>query len=402
MLHEQVRGQLETNMARVCPDNAHPQRCLLGQCIHHFLTDCGGHGDECVCIANPNGQQDCVIYDSLAGGVQTGPNIFTTLSALRYAGASGNLSWLAARMPLLRSMIDFLEPLYDSDVGLFLVPGSLQIDVFVRANFTSDSNAMFIILFELFADAEAAVGNATGAAACMARAAALRAGLNTYLMSPDGDHYCTQSDKRADGSVAICARDFVDYDANAIAIAARVPPTAAAANKIFARMDGGKCTHAGRATYVSEKFYDKDNCVGGNTGDSAVAMGRIGWQDALARQAVGDAAAQDVFTNVLLGPLQRDALSRTWLPERFNCDVSFRRPDPRSSRRRRLLSPLPHPASVLFSPTPCALSGDGCPQPVLFRVPRRGQLDSLRGQVRHQHADDQGARQPADPAGRRV
>jgi hypothetical protein len=179
---------------------------------------------------------------------------------------------------------------------------------------------MFIILFELFADAEAFVGNATGAAACVARAAALRAGMNAHLLAPEGDHYCTQSDRAADGSIVKCARDFVDYDANAIAIAARVPPTAAAANAIFARMDGGKCTHAGRATYVSEKFYDKANCVGGNTGDSAVAMGRIAWQDALARQAVGDAAAARTFADVLLAPLQADVLRRTWLPERFNCD----------------------------------------------------------------------------------
>ena len=319
-LHEQVRGQLETNMARVCPDNAHPDRCIAGQCIHHFTDNCNGQGAECYCVDNPNGVRDCVFYDSIAGGVQTGPNIFTTLAALRYAGASGNQAWLAARMPQLRSMIDFLEPLYDTAVGLYNVPGSLQIDVFIRANFTADSNAMFIILFELFADAETSVGNATGAAFCTGRAAALRVGMNKHLLSPEGDHYCTQSDPMPDGSVKVCARDFVDYDANAIAIAARVPASAAAANRIFARMDGGKCTHAGRATYVSEVFYDKENCVGGNTGDSAVAMGRIGWQDALARQAVGDAAAAATFSDVLLAPLQRDLLRRTWLPERFNCD----------------------------------------------------------------------------------
>ena len=322
MLQEQVRGQLETNMARVCPNNAHPNRCSSGQCIHHFVSNCDGGGPECVCVDNPNGQQDCVVYDSIAGGVQTGPNIFTVLAALRYAGTTGNASWLAAHMPLLRSMIDFLEPLYDGAVGLYEVPGSLQIDVFIRANFTADSNAMFIILFELFADAEATVGNSTGAAACMARAAALRAGMNAHLLADAQDHYCTQSDRAADGSILRCARDFVDYDANAIAIAARVPASAAVANAILARMDGGKCTHAGRATYVSEKFYDKENCVGGNTGDSAVTMGRIAWQDALARQAVGDAAAARTFTDVILAPLQADLLRRTWLPERFNCDGS--------------------------------------------------------------------------------
>jgi hypothetical protein len=322
MLHEQVRGQLETNMARVCPDNANPTRCAAGQAIHHFTDNCNGQGAECYCVDNPNGRQDCVFYDSIAGGVQTGPNIFTVLAALRYAGASGNAAWLAAHMPKLRSMIDFLEPLFDSSVGLYNVPGSLQIDVFIRANYTADSNAMFIILLELFADAETSVGNSTGAALCTARAAALRDGMNKYLLAPSGDHYCTQSDPLPDGSVKVCARDFVDYDANAIAIAARVPASAEAANKIFARMDGGKCTHAGRATYVSEVYYGKGDCVNGNTGDSAVSMGRIAWQDALARQAVGDAAAAATFSNVLLAPLQRDLLRRTWLPERFNCDGS--------------------------------------------------------------------------------
>lgn len=319
-LLEQARGQLETNIHMVCPDNAHPERCAAGQCIHHFVKSCDA-SPNCYCADNPNGQQDCVNYDSLAGGAQTGPNIFTALAALRYAGASGDLAWLSARMPVLRQMIEYLEPSFDAHAQLYNVPGSLQIDVFIRANYTADSNAMFIILLELFADAEAAVGNQTGVDFCTARVAALREGMNAWLLSADKSHYCTQSDPgAAPDSVNVCARDFVDYDANAIAVWARVPQSAEQANAVLARVDGGKCTHAGRATYVSEVFYDKSNCVGGNTGDSAVAMGRIGWQDAMARRAVGDAAAADVFSRVLLAPLQADLLRRTWLPERFTCD----------------------------------------------------------------------------------
>lgn len=314
----QVRGQLETNMARVCPDNSAPATCTFGQAIHHFTSSCDKN-PACRCTQNPNGVQDCVVYTSIAGGVQTGPNIFTVLAALRYAGTSGDGAWLTGKMPLLRSMINFLEPAFDASVGLYNVPGSLQIDVFIRANYTADSNAMFIILFELFADAELFVGNQTGAAFCTERAAALRAGMNTYLLAPAGDHYCTQSDPSADG-VRICSRDFVDYDANAIAVAAGVPGSVELANKILARVDGGNCTHAGRATYVSEVVYDKNNCVGGNDGDSRVAMGRIGWQDALARKAIGDAAAIATFRNVLLAPLQTDLLARTWLPERYTCE----------------------------------------------------------------------------------
>ena len=116
-------------------------------------------------------------------------------------------------------------------------------------------------------------------------------------------------------------------------MAAGVPSTLEAANRVLFRMDSGACTHAGRATYVSEIYYNASNCVAGNTGDSAVTMGRIAWQvcasfegcpgngrqDSLARQAVHDDAAVDMFLNVILAPLQADLLRRTWLPERFTC-----------------------------------------------------------------------------------
>ena len=114
------------------------------------------------------------------------------------AGTTGDAAWLAARMPTLRSMMGFLDARFDESVGLYNAPGSLQvrwmgdggtegrglfsslrsplpssfslrrpssglpppsplqIDVFIRQNFTGDSNAMGVILCELFADAEAA------------------------------------------------------------------------------------------------------------------------------------------------------------------------------------------------------------------------------------------------------
>jgi hypothetical protein len=222
--------------------------------------------------------------------------------------------------PLLANLRSFLDARFHADVGLYLAPGSLQIDVFVRANYTADTNAAMVLLTELFADAEAALGNATGAAAYTARADAIRAGMNAHLLAPAGDHFCTQSDPAPGGGIASCTRDFVDYDANLIAVAARVPASAAAAARVLARVDAGNCTHAGHATWVSEVHYDKANCVNGNDGDSSVAMGRIAWQDALARQAVGGAAAAAVFEDRILGPLQADVLARTWLPERFTCD----------------------------------------------------------------------------------
>jgi hypothetical protein len=92
-------------------------------------------------------------------------------------------------MPTLRRASSFLFDLIDHDVGLINAPGSLYIDassmnqtnamrcapaaktffsqVFIRGNFTSDSNAMAVIFFREFAAAEAAVGNSTGAAALL-------------------------------------------------------------------------------------------------------------------------------------------------------------------------------------------------------------------------------------------
>lgn len=77
-----------------------------------------------------------------------------------------------------------------------------------------------------------------------------------YLLDPSSqDHYCTQSDPAPGGGVAVCARDFVDYDANALAVAAGVPATPAAANAVLARMDRGSCTvrGGGGGTEVQEQ-----------------------------------------------------------------------------------------------------------------------------------------------------
>ena len=80
----------------------------------------------------------------------------------------------------------------------------------IRVNYTADSNAFIIILAELFADAEASLGNATGAAAYRTRATVVRAAMNTHLLADAGDHYCTQSDPAPGGGVKRCARDFID------------------------------------------------------------------------------------------------------------------------------------------------------------------------------------------------
>ena len=118
----------------------------------------------------------------------------------------------------------------------------------------------------------------------------------------------------------------MDYDSNLLAVmagvAARVPGRAEATLK---RVDSGPCTHA-RATYVSEIYYNQSNCNGGNTGDSAVTMGRIAWLDGRARRLMGTKDAGEMARDVILAPLQEELLANTWMYERYQCggEVSVR------------------------------------------------------------------------------
>jgi hypothetical protein len=138
------------------------------------------------------------------------------------------------------------------------------------------------------ADAETFVGNATGAVLYADTAAQVRGAMNTYLWSASHDHYCTNSnplglasqsehemsDERnrqrhesvtaglancaitdAVEGVQVCARDFVDYDSNLLAVAFGVPATPQQAQAILARVDRGPNAHI-RGTWVSEVYYD--------------------------------------------------------------------------------------------------------------------------------------------------
>lgn len=98
----------------------------------------------------PNGQlphhfnKDVPTYTALSGATQTGPNTFWVKSALNYARHTGNTTWLHAYMPTLRHAANFCFNLIDSQSHMLNAPGSLMIDVFIRQNFTSDSNAMMV------------------------------------------------------------------------------------------------------------------------------------------------------------------------------------------------------------------------------------------------------------------
>jgi hypothetical protein len=223
-------------------------------------------------------------YESIATSEQLGPNVFWTLSALRYASVTGDFDWLVKMEPFLSLSAHFLLSFFDEDAALLLVPGPLWIDVLVRENYTSDSNAIAPYVFREFAAAFDLLQKAGHAnkdshqsfSAELRRAAdAIVEGMNARLWAEEeGDHYITQLNHDMSST-----RDFVDYDANLLAIAFDVAP-ADRIPKIFSRVDEGPFTHI-RATWCSEVPYTGDACdcyiVGGSVcGDSVVTLGRIG------------------------------------------------------------------------------------------------------------------------------
>ena len=62
----------------------------------------------------------------------------------------------------LRLSLGFLLHFLDEKASLLNVPGSLMIDVFIRQQYASDSNAMIVYLLNEAAHAEGALGNTTG------------------------------------------------------------------------------------------------------------------------------------------------------------------------------------------------------------------------------------------------
>ena len=211
-------------------------------------------------------------------------------------------------MPRIEHALAFITDRYDPQRQLVSAPGPLWIDVFIRENFTSDTNAFMVGLLRRTAEAEAALGDHASAEQQRTLADDITEGMNARLWSSEDDHYITQLNP--DGS----RRDLVDYDSNLLAVAFGVAPPERA-EAVLNRVDAGPCTH-GRATWVSEQYYGPNDTYNGNTGDSATAMGRIGWADAHARRATGDVAT---YRDKILEPLRSDLFDRTWLTERYDC-----------------------------------------------------------------------------------
>ena len=259
-------------------------------------------------------------YLALSGETQTGPNIFWVKTALQYAALAGDKAWLAEYMPTLRSAAKFVTDLIEPDTSLLNAPGSLMIDVFIRNNYTSDSNAMVVGFLRDFAAAERAVGNESTALELEQTATEVAKAMNENLWDDErytgsGDHFITQL------NVDQTFRDFVDYDANLIAVANGVA-SEDRARAIFDRIDNGRCSASAGAgpQFVSEIYYGEEETTGGNTGDSWCSMGRIAWFDSWGRKRFGTADDLKYFNDAVLSPIQQDLLANTWMHERYGCD----------------------------------------------------------------------------------
>ena len=135
---------------------------------------------------------DTPTYTSLTGMVQTGPNIFWILSCFNYVKLTGDTDWLEAYMPTLRNASNFILSKLVPNVDLIAAPGSLMIDVFLRSNFTTDTNAIAVGFWREFADAEEVLGNRTGATALRSLSNGIARAIDQRLWSSAGDHYITQ------------------------------------------------------------------------------------------------------------------------------------------------------------------------------------------------------------------
>jgi len=236
--------------------------------------------------------------------------LFWQLTCLNYAKVTGDIDWLRGYRSKLELSTNFLLSFYDKNYNLVKAPGPLWIDVFIRNNYTSDTNAIFPYLLNEMALVEDIIGDANLATQYRTTANNIIQAYNNRLWNTtSNDHYITQVNP--DGST----RDFVDYDSNLLAVAFSVAPNDRATS-ILRRIDSGKCVYpSGKITWVSEIIYDAANCYNGNTGDSQTSMGRIGWADLRARVRMNQL---DTF-NGKIEQVKSDLLAKTWLTERYDC-----------------------------------------------------------------------------------
>jgi hypothetical protein len=211
-------------------------------------------------------------YESIASSEQLGPNVFWSLAVINYADVSGDYDWLMTMYPYLDLSARFLVSFYESDMGMLRSPGPLWIDVLVRENYTSDSNAIAPFIFKRLAETFDALGQNKDLSQYLREISDnVIENMNQYLWDEsDNDHYITQLNM--DGTT----RDFIDYDANLLAVAFDVS-SLERSKSILTRVDSGQYTHI-RGTWCCEIPYtgDANDCyiVGGTVcGDSVVTLG---------------------------------------------------------------------------------------------------------------------------------
>ncbi|CAN5347937.1 hypothetical protein BH11ACT4_BH11ACT4_16300 [soil metagenome] len=248
------------------------------------------------------------IYVAISGAAQTGPNLFLCLAALDYTTATGDVEWFRGAWERgLRRAIEWVTEFYDPARQLLCVIGPLWVDVFRREGYTFDTNATAVYVLERMADAARYLDLPEVGAEFERVSAGIREGIEALWSE---DHFVTA--RSADWEQI---HDMVDSDgylapAFGLTVGQR-------SHDLLARLDRVPNMHpGGRGTWVSEVFYGPDHCYGGNTGDSATAMGRLWWADLLARQSVGDRAT---FA-ALYEAVRDDQRAYTWMRERYGAE----------------------------------------------------------------------------------
>jgi hypothetical protein len=328
-LLKEEREMIKTSLLRGNPQDSwkplYDSTSRSGQLMHHFI--------------------DLVpTYESIAGSEQLGPNIFWTMTVLKYLSLTQDNNFAMEIFPFIDLSCKYILSFIDNEIYMINAPGPLWIDVLIREQYTSDSNTMIIpfldemIQFYSYIDRLSTVTTKVLSSPTIPfkdfvmELQDLRfriiESVNKYLwisnipsspksqVNNTNDHFVTQLDTNLQSY-----RDFIDYDSNLMTIAFGIVTETSQIERILKRVDSGPFTHI-RATWCSEIPYsgDADDCyiVGGSVcGDSVVTLARIGYIDAIARKVVGDL---NTYQNLLLLPLQKDLISDVWLYERYDAN----------------------------------------------------------------------------------
>ncbi len=275
-------------------------------------------------------------YESIAGSEQLGPNIFWTMAVWKYISLTQDYSFAQEIFPYVDLSSKFVLSFIDKDYFLINAPGPLWIDVLIREQYTSDSNAIIVPFIEemieyysfmdeynvrILGESEKQFDHFILELSGLKEK--IIAAYNKYLwisnvnnatVNNTNDHFITQLNEDF-----VSYRDFIDYDSNLMAVAFKIVTDADQVNRLIKRVDSGPYTHV-RATWCSEIPYtgDADDCyiVGGSVcGDSVVTLARIGYIDGIARKQINDV---NTYQNLLLSPLQDDLIRDVWLYERYD------------------------------------------------------------------------------------